>query len=298
MHLGYCDMTVGAQEFQSISMSPEETEAVLELWARRQSETDALRARTSVNDLAEAIAASPSDIESMLKEVRATRHLPPVTPNETKRRIRNRWLMAGAVAFWLAFLAFGVVMAYKAGLKNGRNHSTPWVSAPEAPVDFAIPPTPAIAGNGTAAVEVAADAGTTTLGNAQVEKDIPKGVSATFREYQIDGEGNGQELTEDSIKAGLARMLNLMVKPVNVQDSATYPGEMIIEALQKEDATRVARAIKFEPFKIVGQSSQFTLQMPYSLTSDYRITAYVKAEQDRKLQILANQAKRLGKKGS
>lgn len=116
-------------EEQNITVTAQEAESILELWAKRQSENEALRARTTVSDLAEAMAVPPSEVLNMLVEVRGAPVSPPIQPQELSRRKRNLVLMGVAGVAWIALLIFAIGLAYSMG--KGRATATELPKPPE-----------------------------------------------------------------------------------------------------------------------------------------------------------------------
>ncbi|OJU61984.1 MAG: hypothetical protein BGO01_08925 [Armatimonadetes bacterium 55-13] len=281
MDLGLRTMTTSSEKHLSPSLTPQETEAVLELWAKRQSETDALRTRMTIDELAEAISVPPEEIEAMVREVRANPSLPPMNPNEVKIRRRNRWLMGAAVVFWVVFLASAIPIAYEMG--RGQ---TPRIST-SSPFFRPRPPEMQVAKAANSPSSMQA----TMVSSPVLGQAFPQGITASFRGYQVDGQG--KNLSEDRIKEGLNNILRRMSSRTGLAGSTSYPEEAILAALQSEDPKSAPLAIAFEEFKVVGKNGSYAVKMPIALQSDPRVVDAVTGEQTRKLEVLANQTKRL-----
>jgi hypothetical protein len=142
-------MTSGTQNQLQIELTPQEAEAVLELWARKQAEGE-LRSRLNVQDLAEATGLSQAEIEKLVATVRASKASPPaqsqVQPPLKKAKPVNYFLIATAVVVWVAILFSVAVIAYGQGENKGRRMAEAFappalsgIPMPEAVAEIPIP---------------------------------------------------------------------------------------------------------------------------------------------------------------
>ena len=113
---GEIAMTTGTQS--QLELTPQEAEAVLELWARKQAEGE-LRSRLNVQDLAEATGLSQNEIEKLVATVRASKSTPPAqspihAPVKRAKPV-NYFLISVAVIVWVGILFSVAVIAPRGG---------------------------------------------------------------------------------------------------------------------------------------------------------------------------------------
>lgn len=251
-------------------MSPQEAEAVIELWAKRQQDLETEQSMPKVQDLAEAISVPPQEVEGLLREVRlrmsqrSPRRLP------ARRRVFLFVLLAVSVcAFWIAAMAGFYNYAYHNGAEAVRWQVEPALMDATAPG----PPMPI-------AVDVA-------------PTEVPSGLTATFRKYSLVGTGTRnmpRELVESQLFEALNGILHKMAQPLPVdQDISPSEGlSNIIEALQADGGKNTERYIIFEPFEVSAGDKKLTQMIPLALTSNSDIVRLVEAEQQRRIRVLAN----------
>jgi hypothetical protein len=122
---GEIAMTTGTQS--QLELTPQEAEAVLELWARKQAEGE-LRSRLNVQDLAEATGLSQNEIEKLVATVRASKSTPPAqspihAPVKRAKPV-NYLLISVAVIVWVGILFSVAVIAHEEGERSGRRMAT------------------------------------------------------------------------------------------------------------------------------------------------------------------------------
>jgi len=114
-------MTTGTQS--QLELTPQEAEAVLELWARKQAEGE-LRSRLNVQDLAEATGLSQNEIEKLVASVRASKSTPPaqspIHASVKRAKPVNYFLISVAVIVWVGILFSVAVIAHEEGERSGR----------------------------------------------------------------------------------------------------------------------------------------------------------------------------------
>lgn len=250
------------QTTESDTLTPTETEAVLQMWAVRHGSPNAGGAAPRLQDLAEAIGATPSEVGAILAEVRSN-------PRMAKRARRK----FGTLRL-LAYAGFGVVLwgvalggAYFLGMEHGRIR----------PV-FVGRPVSAFGSN--------------------VGSNLPKAVSAEFRGYTIRGSLSGSTTVgtvEEEMFFALSKVVSEQAPPVNV--SVPFgPNDLPIlnNALQKEVVgTGMENVFRYEQITVKSGGQTAKVLVPVSLTSSPLANDAIAREQQRRMRVAANKAAQL-----
>jgi hypothetical protein len=196
MSTGIVRMNSGTQERIQTELTPQEAEAVLELWARKQAEGE-LRSRLNVQDLAEATGLDQAEIERLVATVRAGKISPPVHGNVKKPKPVNAFLIACAVVVWFGILFVVGMSAYQEGRHSAR-------SIPIAPPPLALPGLIEIPADSTLAVP-------SPTGDSieEVGSRLPKGMRVQAGGSIIEGQNAGTNFS--LIKSGLKSFVESMM---------------------------------------------------------------------------------------
>lgn len=250
-------------------LTPQEAEAVLELWAKRQAEGE-LRTRLNVQDLAEAMSLPISEVEKMVDAVRRKQFVPPVSTGPLKKaKPVNAFLIAVAALVWIGLLVGASAWFYRAGqLAQGR--STRVIQLPSAP----LPPM---------AADTLAAASSNSLANS-----LPEGLSMEFKGYTLQGES--PQTTEWSIREAFRRVIDQVAAPASATPNVVYNDVAIINALQENDAEKVESQIRFEPLTLQAGGRSMTKMVPIAMVNEPNLLRLVEEEQSKRLTILANWA--------
>jgi len=258
-------MATRLTEDLDVALTPKEAEAILELWARQHSESEALQARTTVQDLAEAMSIPAHEVAAMLRQVRESDPVLPQQPlEEAKKRRRNRRLMVFAILFWLALMVGGFAIVYNVGRSRGARVRL-----------------------GPATHEAAATVQSTGPEN------LPNGVTFEYRGYQLTGTAPNGTVDEKSIMSAIFDIVERVAGPSSTAETKVGNDE-IAKALQTDDASNVSTHIAFETVKVTGGGKVFSTKMPIAIDGSLNVVNAVRQEQWRRLNIIANQILRAG----
>ncbi len=251
-------------------LTPQEAEAVLELWAKRQAEGE-LRTRLSVQDLAEAMSLPISEVERMVDAVRRKQFTPPVDAVPLKKaKPVNSFLIAVASFVWIGLLVGASAWFYRAGQRVQRYEvpmAEPMV-APPPPIlgeAFAMPPS-----------------------SGNLAKSLPEGLSLEFKGYTLLGES--QQTTEWNIREAFRQVIAQVAAPAGATPNVVYSDVAIINALQESDSERVENQIRFEAMTLKTGGRSMTKMIPVAMVNEPNLLRLVEEEQSNRLTILANWA--------
>lgn len=260
---------------QTLDLSPQEAEAVLELWAKKQAEGE-LRSRLNVQDLAEAMSLPVEEVEKMVDSVRQKASSPTVTPPIKKARPINSLLIALAVVVWFTILAGACYFAFEAGTDKGRQMSGMPAMAPPASMDA-----PALAYDTTPTPEGAMIAADTPV------HGIPRSVTVEIKGYKVYGEQR-QNASQGQILDSLKQILNEVAPPSSAKPDVVFGDVATMNALQENSPAKVDGQIQFEAMTVQGNGTGMTLMIPVAKVSDPDLIRLVEEEQTTRLKILAN----------
>lgn len=260
----------------SRSLSPEEAQAVMQLWAQRRQEADAFAQAPKVADLAEAMNISPAEVEAMLRQVRMN---PPSTPVVPKKIKKSTYFAAaiGIVAFWAVVL----VGIYQFGYNNARREAMFFEMGPGMPATAFAP-------------EVSPVAVMPSTNN-----NLPTGLSIEFRGYRVDGAETTVAPPEVVEAQAAARITQLVFEQTPAPASNIIPDSDTVRdtvnALQLDRKEGVAGIFRFEPMTVSGGGKSETVNIPIPLTDRHEVTDIIRSEIDRRIRIAANKAARLSR---
>lgn len=286
-----CVMTNRLVEEGNERMSPQETEAVLELWAKRQRETEALRSRATVGDLAEAMSIPQAEVAALLNEIRRD---PNRSEEMRQKRNRNRaWIAVGVVGSIIWLVCVIGFVGYFFAKKGGAGASV--ITAPPT-AEVAMNTAPAFVSEGGAATAAApapmemAKAG----GSNDFAQQLPKGVTVNLTGYSVEGTASFTGLSEDSLHETLQQIVYHVAKPLSTSSGEQLNESLILQAFLDSSDANVKNLLRFEDFKVFGPGGNITTKLPIALVSDTTLQRLVGEEQSRRLTILANQILRMG----
>lgn len=259
----------------TLDLSPQEAEAVLELWAKKQAEGE-LRSRLNVQDLAEAMSLPVEEVEKMVDSVRQKASSPTVTPPIKKARPINSLLIALAVVVWFTILAGACYFAFEAGTDKGRQIAGIPAVAPPAFMDA-----PAMAYDTTPMPE-----GTMMAVDTPVH-GIPRSVTVEMKGYKVFGEQK-QNANQGQILDSLRQILNEVAPPSSAKPDVVFGDVATINALQENSPAKVDGQIQFEAMTVQGNGTGMTLMIPIAKVSNPDLVRLVEEEQTTRLKILAN----------
>lgn len=259
-------------------VTPEEAAAISELWAKRREEAETLGQRYSVAEIAEVMSIPPAEVEVMLRLIRSNPNTESGSKLEKKRRKRRRWLITGAVAFWLATLA----IAFSAVYNWGQSRSY----APYYPQrQFLYDGSGSLLRNAQGVVST----------GRTLDRYLPTGFSAEFQGYAVDGEGDISHLTEANLEYGLTSLIAKMTSDQPGYGGGYYTSPELAEALRSGKLGEFEGRIKFEEIVVKTKGRQLKASIPVDLSNNHEYMTTVDAEVTRRLRILANQVWRLAK---
>jgi hypothetical protein len=274
MQAGTKRMT-GTYDRTETVLTPQEAEAVLELWARRQAEGE-LRSRLNVQDLAEATGLSTAEVEQMVASIRSGRTTPAVTPPRKRAKPVNYFLIGTAVVIWIAILAWVGLGAYQSG-RNSAIMQVPGVAVPGiAPV--APPPDIVIEG-------IPAPA----LADVNAAELLPAKSAVEFQGYKVVGSADPiRQLTESDIFSALTMVTSSLEREQALPYGPEQNSIDIIKALQANEAGLVAGEIRFEKMVVSAHGQSKELLIPFATVGNHSIIQPVQQERSKRLLILAN----------
>lgn len=262
----------------TIDLSPQEAEAVLELWAKKQAEGE-LRSRLNVQDLAEAMSLPVEEVEKMVDSVRQKATSPTATPPTKRAKPINSLLISLAVIVWFTILAGACYLAFEAGTDKGRQMAGFPAMAPPAITDF------------PAEIAVAADTspmGTATAVETPVHQ-IPQSVSLEFKGYKVYGEQR-TNASESAIFHALQQIVAEVAPGSSAKPDVVYGDVAVIDALQSHDASKINGQIQFETLTLKGNGTSLSQRIPIPKVDEASLVRLVLEEQRVRLKILANWA--------
>lgn len=262
----------------TLDLSPQEAEAVLELWAKKQAEGE-LRSRLNVQDLAEAMSLPVEEVEMMVESVRQKASSPTVTPHIKRAKPINSLLISLAVIVWFSILVGACYFAFEAGTDKGRQMAGFPAMAPPAITDF------------PAEIAVASDTtsmGTTTAAETPVHQ-IPQSVSLEFKGYKVYGEQR-TNANENAILKALQQIVYEVSPSSTAKPDVVYGDIAVIDALQSNDAAKIDGQIQFETMTLKGNGVSMSQKIPIVKVVDSNLVRLVTEEQRVRLKILANWA--------
>jgi len=264
----------GTHEKTEVVLTPQEAEAVLELWARRQAEGE-LRSRLNVQDLAEATGLSPTEVEQMVATIRAGRQSQtPIQPQKRAKPV-NYLLIGVAVVVWLAILAWVGLGAYHSGRSSAFDQMPPIMPG------VAVAPPPDIVIEGVPVPPALADANAAEL--------LPLKSTVEFQGYKVQGAADAiRQLSESEILSALTMVTSSLEREEALPIGPEQNSIAIINALQANDSSLVAGEIRFEKMVVsrFGQSKE--LLIPFGTVGNTSILEAVQRERAKRLLILAN----------
>lgn len=266
----------GTHDKTEVVLTPQEAEAVLELWARRQAEGE-LRSRLNVQDLAEATGLSPGEVEQMVATIRAGRQSQGATPLQKRAKPVNYFLIATAVVVWMAILAWVGLGAYHYGRNSAFRQVRPMAMAGIAPVA----PPPNIVIEGMPVPSVVADTNAAEL--------LPLKSTVEFQGYRVQGAADTiRQLSESEILSALTIVTNNLESEAALPIGPEQNSIAIINALQANDASLVAGEIRFEKMVVSRFGKSKELFIPFATVGNDTILEAVQRERSKRLLILAN----------
>lgn len=262
----------------TIDLSPQEAEAVLELWAKKQAEGE-LRSRLNVQDLAEAMSLPVSEVEKMVDTVRQKASSPTVTPPIKKAKPINSLLISIAMIVWFTILAGACYLAFEAGMDKGRQMVGMPAMAP--PAFNEIPMGVAVAAD---TVPMPHD---TAIATDTPVHGIPRSVTVEIKGYKVFGEQR-QNANQGQILESLRQILIEVAPPSSAKPDVVFGDVATMNALQENNAAKVNGQIQFEAMTVQGNGTGMTLMIPVAKVSNPDLIRLVEEEQTTRLKILAN----------
>jgi hypothetical protein len=267
---GEIAMTTGTQS--QLELTPQEAEAVLELWARKQAEGE-LRSRLNVQDLAEATGLSQNEIEKLVATVRASKSTPPAqspihAPVKRAKPV-NYFLIAVAVMAWIGILFSVALIAHKEGERSGRRTVA---LAPPAIAEMGLPFSAGMAVEGPMLNSVA--------------QSIPRGLTVNFQDYEVNGES--ASTTESMAFQGLQSVVQYLDPEAGFNIGPEHGSSSIINALESNDGAIVNGQIQFPKMTVSSGTEKKELAIPVARVGNPSIVEAVRQEQLKRLRILAN----------
>lgn len=262
----------------TIDLSPQEAEAVLELWAKKQAEGE-LRSRLNVQDLAEAMSLPVEEVEKMVDTVRQKASSPTVTPPVKRAKPINSLLISLAVIVWFTILAGACYFAFEAGTDKGRQMAGQAAMAPPALNDY--PAEIAVATGPPPMPEATFAAAETPV------HGIPRSVSVEIKGYKVYGEQR-QNASEREILGSLKQILEEVAPPSTAKPEVVYGDVATMNALQENNPAKVDGQIQFEAMTVQGKGTGMTLMIPIAKVTNPDLVRLVEEEQTTRLKILAN----------
>lgn len=274
-------MATNLQESTDTILTPQETEAVLELWAKKQAEGEALKARVSVRDLAEAMSLPPGEVEKLLIHVRADFTTP--MPSVAKQvRPVNKALIGIAALTWVVVLVTACFFSFRMGYERRASLTEqPGMPYLDAPIALAPPAMELLEGE---------PATFTPTPYQDLSSILQKGTEIQFKGYRAAGKANNEHSEED-IFFGVSNLVARVASPSRVSGDQTLSGQEIVDALESNDPAKTKGQIKFETLTVTGPAGHYEAKIPVPLVSDQNVVRLVGEEQIRRLRIAANQAK-------
>jgi hypothetical protein len=275
-------MATDLRDAKGVAVTAEEAEAIFELWAKRQADTEALRSRLTVQDMAEAMSIPPSDVERMLISVRAGRAQPQIQGPATKVRPINSFLISMAAVAWIAILLLACFIAYRSGWRN-RGYEQPPAPFLNTPLpDVALPPQEVP----SAIPFVTPETDLVDLGRL-----FSTNLTIEFDKASIEGQGvPGQQgpLRTDV----LLQVVDAISPAPSVDIPTQLTGAQLVKALRNGQAQPVEDIIQFKELVLRTNNGGAPLKemIPVALTQNAEIAQLVREEQLRRLKILANTA--------
>jgi len=270
----------GTQTQAQIELTPQEAEAVLELWARKQAEGE-LRSRLNVQDLAEATGLPQAEIEKLVESVRASKKTPPIQAPVKKVKPVNSLLIAVSVLVWLTILAGVAMFAFEEGFSKGRR--TPYAIAPPAlgEMGMAVP-------TALAEIPVPTD-GAIYVGpnSSSITSAIPTGSNVDFQGYKVKGT-NISSASEDTIHGALQSIVSNLEPEGGLAMGPEHATSTILNALDNNDGKLVDGQIQFPKMTVSTGAASMNLTIPVARVGNPSIVETVRQERLKRLRILAN----------
>lgn len=269
-------MATDIRDANGVALTQQEAEAVIELWAKKQAETEALRSRLTVQDMAEAMSIPPGEVEQMLTAVRLQQSAPPTLKVDPKVRPVNKLLIGIAGVAWLLLLIAACFTAYGAGRKSAFVDTPPPAFAPPAPettVDVSTMSPPA--------------AESTGLEISQMGSLFERNVTVTFGDAIVKG-----KVSRQGRPIMTSRPLLDLVHTASPIPSANDDSEMSnLTIVQTLRASQNPPDGSFEFRTMVIQlpnGEKISSTIPVSNTQNPRVVTLVYEEQLSRLKILAS----------
>lgn len=280
-------MAIETRDANGIALTQQEAEAVIELWAKKQADTETLRSRLTVEDMAEAMSLPPSEVEQMLRAVRLQKVVPPESVPMKKVRPVNAFLIAIASAVWIVILVGACFAAYEAGQGDGvRRTAQMWPpAAAPAPVIFDTPPAPTPTLE-YAGVNPPAEA---VFEISQLGNYFMRGVNVQFGTAGVKGQASSQNppmMTSGPLQA----LVNLTSPTPSITTDSELSNLEIVQALRAAKSARDG-SFEFRPMTIqLPTGGTVSEAIPISNTKNQRVLTLVNEEQLTRLKILASKA--------
>jgi|GEM_PF-5664595 len=264
-----------------LTMTSQEAEAVLNLLNQRQQELESLRARTTVQDLAEATSVPTSEIEALLAHVRHS-YTVPVAPQKKVRR--HPFLIAFASLAGLALWGGILGGVFEAGMHKARNQQIQALLNSRGP--FELSSRKLVVDKSPIAAE-----------------NLPVGVSVTFDSgYTVDGEQKDKFYNEELLASSIEDVVsNRIEQRPQVDSHSPYNYEQeqkLPNALRTGNTQGFESYFAFEDLKV----SVNGVELPVTKIPVERVRygpGYdaIRQERERRIGLLANKMVRMLKEG-
>jgi hypothetical protein len=281
-------MATQIRDANGIALTQQEAEAIIDLWAKKQAETETLRSRLTVEDMAEAMSVPPREVEQMLAAVRLQKLAPPEPVVVPVKRVRpvNSLLIALASAVWIVILIGACYAAYQAGRDSNRFPPPPvLLETPLPPSGVVLDSRPAIASDTIAPPAVEQSAG---FEFRELGPMFSANLSLTFDGVTIQGLRDPNQhvpLSSMSLERTVAAINTIPL--VNIDSSLT---DIQVVRLLRSAKNPADGSFEFKVLKLESGGKTVSEMIPVALSQNQRISRLVADEQARRLKILANKA--------
>lgn len=242
-------------------LKPEETEQLIKLWAQRQAESGRTSIHPNVQDMAEALGATPESVRTMLGDIRS--------PTEEPQRVVKSERRARIVLLSIIplILTFGAVILYLDAQNNARHYHYP-------ASDLGPPST------------------TAAMPSVNRQLELPKGMTATLDGATILGSGA-------SLSLGSQEEWESVVSDALIAKTAIYfPVNGTLDYDAGGQVTRAVDALRHNEwsnlFKWADASIQYGghsvgRKVPIQTIESKQLNEYILVEQQRRYRLLANE---------
>lgn len=296
---------IDAKTASKMKMTPEEAQAVIEMWAVHQRLADPGRDMPSVQDLSEGLTIAPSEVRNYLNQVRAMRKRGVRTPRPKSADVRLAMMAAGGFLVVVACVASFVNFN-----KRRQYYPPPYASyAPAYEMTTTVAPAPSRGINGMSQTTVRSGSVSARLASMTAHT-ARAGFSIDRTIYLANGSQGATYSVDDFVNA-LQRVSGGAMADHSVLPSRRLTNSEIAQALQSAPSTDLI-PVAFENSEAqipppgvggnwiqwkslqIGYGGKVTrANIPFARVSDPALVAQVEREQSRIIGELAEAGKRL-----